>query len=66
VRCFEGHTLKKNHHVYSSLNDCAIFKVHIKVINMATGHTVQSGRPRVRDARFKEFYISVSILNEQR
>jgi len=40
--------------------------VHIKVINMAAGHTIQSGRSRVTDARFKEFYISVSILNGKR
>jgi len=33
---------------------------------MAAGHTIQSGWPRVRDSRFKEFCISVSVLNGKR
>jgi len=61
---FRGPHVEKHHHVSNRLNDCAIFIVHMKVTNMATGHTVQSGRPRVKHAGFKEFYISVSILNE--
>lgn len=60
---FRGPHVEKRHHGYNGLDNCAIFIVHIKVTNMAAGHTIQSGRPRVKEERFNDFCISVSVLN---